>query len=100
MKAIGVRELKAQLSRYLRDVQAGETVLVTDRGRVIAELRSPSATPAPESELDRKLRRMAERGSLRIGASHDPSLYRTPPIPPSPEGTAQRLIDEEREERW
>jgi len=100
MKAIGVRELKAQLSRYLRDVQAGETVLVTDRGRVIAELRSPTATPAPESELDRRLRRMAEGGSLRIGEPHDPSVYRrTSPMPPAPEGTAQRLLDEDREDK-
>ena len=100
MKAIGVRELKAQLSRYLREVQTGEIVLVTDRGRVIAELRSPTVAPKPESEIDRKLRLMAERGGLRIGEPHDPELYRRiPPMPPAPEGTAQRLINEEREER-
>ena len=100
MKAIGVRELKAQLSRYLRDVQAGEIVLVTDRGRVIAELRSPTVTPKPETEIDRKLRLMAERGGLRIGEPHDPSRYRESPLPPAPEGTAQRLIDEDREDKF
>ena len=39
MRTIGIRELKAELSRVLRDVQRGDTVLVTDRGRVVAELR-------------------------------------------------------------
>ena len=100
MKAIGVRELKAQLSRYLREVQTGEIVLVTDRGRVIAELRSPTVTPRPESEIDRKLRLMAERGGLHIGEPNSPERYRASPLPPAPEGTAQRLLDEEREDKF
>jgi antitoxin (DNA-binding transcriptional repressor) of toxin-antitoxin stability system len=42
MKAGGVKVLKNPLSRYLKDVQAGETILVTDRERVIAEIRRPT----------------------------------------------------------
>jgi antitoxin (DNA-binding transcriptional repressor) of toxin-antitoxin stability system len=102
MKAIGVRELKARLSHYLRDVQAGEVVLVTDRGRVIAELRAPgSAAPAQESDLDRRLRKLAERLPMKIGEPHDPSFYLNRPRrwPPLPAGTAQKLLDEEREDR-
>ena len=38
MQAVGVRELKANLSAYLRRVQAGQRVVVTDRGRAIAAL--------------------------------------------------------------
>ncbi|MHC4236478.1 MAG: type II toxin-antitoxin system Phd/YefM family antitoxin, partial [Planctomycetota bacterium] len=49
MKAVGVRELKAHLSRYLREVQAGEVILVTDRGRVVAELRVPGPATTVES---------------------------------------------------
>lgn len=37
--AVGVRELKAQLGKYLRSVRAGKTLIVTDRGEPIAELR-------------------------------------------------------------
>lgn len=102
MKAVGVRELKAQLSRYLRDVQAGEIVLVTDRGRVVAELRRPSdSTPAQETELDRKLRHLAERVPMRIGEPLDPSFYlNKPPLSqPLPAGTAQQWLDEDREDR-
>ena len=36
MKTIGVRELRQNASRYLRDAEGGETVEVTDRGRPIA----------------------------------------------------------------
>lgn len=43
MRAVGIRELKNRLSEYLRRVRAGETILVTDRGEVVAEIRSPGA---------------------------------------------------------
>lgn len=39
MKAVGVKELKARLSEYIRLVKAGETILVTERNDVVAELR-------------------------------------------------------------
>jgi len=38
-KAVGVRELKTWLCRYLREVRRGRTIVVTDRGKPIAELR-------------------------------------------------------------
>ena len=37
MKSVGIRELKNRLSKFLRQLRAGENVLVTDRGEVIAE---------------------------------------------------------------
>lgn len=44
MLSIGVRELRNGLSRYLRRVAVGETILVTDRGRPVARIL-PAATP-------------------------------------------------------
>ena len=41
MRSVGVKALKNKLSEYLRLVAAGETVLVTDRDRVVAELIPP-----------------------------------------------------------
>lgn len=98
MKAVGVRELKARLSRYLREVQAGEVILVTDRGRVVAELRAPGAVARPESDVDRAIRRLADTGALRIGEPHDPHAYRTSPVR-ARAGTARALLAEDREER-
>jgi len=40
---IGIRQLKAALSRQLRRVEAGETLEVTDRGRVIATINPVAA---------------------------------------------------------
>lgn len=39
MKVVGVKRLKARLSEYVRLVKAGETILVTDRDEVVAEIR-------------------------------------------------------------
>ncbi len=43
MTRIGIRELRQKASEYLRRVEAGETIEVTDRGRPVALL-----TPIPE----------------------------------------------------
>ena len=43
---VGVRELKANLSKFLKRVQAGATVTVTDRGRTIATIRPVTEAPS------------------------------------------------------
>lgn len=45
---VGARELKTRLGTYLRRVREGRTLLVTDRGEPIAELRPvPAAKSVP-----------------------------------------------------
>jgi prevent-host-death family protein len=98
MKAVGVRELKARLSAYLRDVQAGEVVLVTDRGRVIAELRGAPDAAWRESAVDRGLRELGSRTALTVREAHDSAAYALSPVR-LPDGTARSLLDAERGER-
>jgi antitoxin (DNA-binding transcriptional repressor) of toxin-antitoxin stability system len=47
MRAVGLKVLKNRLSEYVRLVARGETVLVTDRDRVVAEIIPPRAERAP-----------------------------------------------------
>lgn len=47
MRCIGVKALKNKLSEYLRLVAAGESILVTDRDKVIAELIPPREGRSP-----------------------------------------------------
>ena len=64
MKAVGIKVLKNRLSHYVRLAQAGETVLVTDRDEVVAELRPP--TPGRARDLhDARLAEMVRSGVLR-----------------------------------
>lgn len=47
---VGVAELRQNLSRYLRRVERGERLIVTDRHRPVAELGPPATSGA---DLDR-----------------------------------------------
>jgi antitoxin (DNA-binding transcriptional repressor) of toxin-antitoxin stability system len=97
MKVVGIRELKDKLSEYVRIARAGESVLVTDRGEVVAELRAVTGT-LPADALDPDREALRRRGGVRIGGTHDPSLYvlREPVGEP---GLSARLLNEIRGER-
>ena len=41
MHRVGLKTLKSKLSEYVRLAASGETVVVTDRNRVVAEINSP-----------------------------------------------------------
>jgi antitoxin (DNA-binding transcriptional repressor) of toxin-antitoxin stability system len=41
MRSVGIKSLRDKLSQYVRLAESGETVLVTDRDRVVAELVPP-----------------------------------------------------------
>jgi antitoxin (DNA-binding transcriptional repressor) of toxin-antitoxin stability system len=47
MRSVGIKLLKNKLSEYVRLAAAGETVLVTDRDRVVAELGPPASDRSP-----------------------------------------------------
>ena len=47
MRAVGIKLLKNRLSEYIRLAASGETVLVTDRDRVVAEIHPPEPTRSP-----------------------------------------------------
>jgi prevent-host-death family protein len=74
MKSIGVRELRQNASVYLRLVEAGETVRITDRGKPVALL-----VPVPESNYERMIR----EGRI-IPAKNPGGLKDIEPRPPMP----------------
>ena len=47
MRSVGLKTLKNKLSEYVRMAASGETVLVTDRDRVVAELCPPRESRSP-----------------------------------------------------
>jgi prevent-host-death family protein len=92
MRAVGLKVLKNKLSEYVRCAANGETVLITDRGRVVAEI------------VPHKLETVIERG-VREGWIRP--AKRGPDWPPKPapiEGyTLEQLLadlDEDRADPW
>lgn len=70
MEKVGVRKVKAKLSSYLRRVKRGETILVTERGRTVAELR-PHADGEQDGadRLEAALDRLVSQGKLKRARS-------------------------------
>ncbi len=64
MRAVGLKTLKNKLSEYVRLAAGGETVLVTDRDRVVAELVPPQSGRA-DLLGDAQLADAVRRGWLR-----------------------------------
>jgi hypothetical protein len=73
----------------------GEIVLVTDRGRVVAEMRRPSAGVALGA-VDQALERLHAEGVLVPGLPQDPSAYGTTRVHLA--GSSQSLLDADRAE--
>ena len=57
MQAIGIRELKTNLSRYLARVKAGERIIITDRAKEVAII-----SPFGNQSEDENLLKLMERG--------------------------------------
>ena len=98
MVTVGVRELKSKLSAYLRRVREGETVRITHRGEVIAELRPPGVDegPTPHPGLNALIR----EGKARAGKPNPPpDLYDPPPGRRFSSAEVQELLDWVRGER-
>jgi prevent-host-death family protein len=89
---VGARELKNRFGHYLSRVKAGETVHVTDRGRIVAELRpsAPAKTAAEEA-----LRRLAAEGVVTLGAGHHEDL-RPYPMIRGKKLASRRIIEDRR----
>jgi antitoxin (DNA-binding transcriptional repressor) of toxin-antitoxin stability system len=95
MRAVGVKLLKNKLSEYVRLAAAGETILVTDRDQVVAELGPPTPGRA-ETLADARLAEAVRSGWIR------PPTAPTPLPPRKPVMTLARLLaglDEDREDR-
>ena len=50
---VGVRELKTRLGGYLQKVRQGQTLVITDRGQPVAELKPLEVSGTEEAALER-----------------------------------------------
>ncbi len=90
---VGVRDLKNSLSRWLRLVREGETVIVLDRGRPVAVLSPVGAHGGARTTADH-LASLAARGLVVLGTGR----RRTRPQP-LPRANLSGAVLEDRGER-
>jgi prevent-host-death family protein len=90
----GIRDLRDNLSRYLRRIEAGERIAVTAHGRVVAELVPPGKSGMSGGGTWNEL--------IAAGVLHPPAEAGDPfedwPDIRLPPGTAAELIDADRGE--
>lgn len=96
MKAVATKVLKDNLSKYLRLVQDGETILVMDRDEVVAELRRPRYRERTIDTWAAFLADASERGAIqpaqRVGGPSLALLARQPR--PQRPVDLQQLLDQ------
>lgn len=99
MKVVGVKELKARLSEYIRLARAGESILVTERNEVVAELRGARRQPPATEGYDDILDALASAGEVtRATRPKRNWTWRSRGLG-LPPGTAAALLDELRRDR-
>lgn len=66
MTRVGIRELRQHASRYLEQVKAGETIEVTERGRLIALVIPPTPAATSRDRLIASGRLIPAKGPLQL----------------------------------
>ena len=97
MQSVGIKTLKNRLSEYVRAAAAGETVLVTDRGQVVAELVSARV----RTDASPALQRLGElmRQGLLAPAKISPKARLPKRRPLAPIAEVLRDLDDSRADR-
>jgi prevent-host-death family protein len=90
----GIRELKNNLSQYIRRVESGERISVTSHGRVVAELVPPAM---PQKNRTWQFDSLIAAGVIRPAIESGDPLEDWPDIR-LPRGTAAGLINDDRGE--
>jgi prevent-host-death family protein len=90
---VGARELKTRLGTYLRRVREGRTLLVTDRGEPIAELRPLP----PDTSVPAALLKLSSKRAVTLPLRKSMSSFR--PIQSHGRALSDAVV-EEREDRF
>jgi prevent-host-death family protein len=94
MKSVNIAELKNRLSLYLKEVKAGEEILVRDRDRPVARLVPLANT----LDQDDELLSLAARGKIRLGDGVIDDSFWEMPTPRVASEVLQRVLEQERNE--
>ncbi len=99
MRTASITEAKNQLSALIDQVRNGDTIVITDRGRPVAQLTS-LATDRGGATRGR-VERLEREGLLRRGSESGPvaEILRPPPRPKRGASVVQAVLDERDEGR-
>jgi antitoxin (DNA-binding transcriptional repressor) of toxin-antitoxin stability system len=99
MKSVGIKQLKARLSEYVRLARGGEVVLVTDRDEVVAELGPARHQAGEAGSLEATLERLASGGQITRAGEPKAGWSWPPSCLGLSRDRVDRLLDDLRSER-
>ena len=89
---VGIRDAKMHLSKYLKMVQKGTEVIITDRGRPVGRIVPIKTMDLP---IEDRIKRMEDQGLIE---KRSRKIRRSIPPPiPLTEGIAHKLLQEDRD---
>ena len=89
--SVGIRDAKMHLSKYIKMVQRGTEVIITDRGRPVGKI-----VPIQNEDLtlEERIKVLEDQGLLE---KLPPKRMKKIPAPiPVPDNTAQQFLQEDR----
>ena len=89
--SVGIRDAKMHLSKYIKMVQQGAEVIITDRGRSVGKIIPIQTRKLP---LGERIKRLEDQGL--IGPIAGKGLNKIPPPIPVPDGISQKMLQEDR----
>jgi prevent-host-death family protein len=87
-RTVGLRELKTHLSEYMRQVKAGQTIVITEHGRPVGRL-----VPAPRT-TEQQIQAMIDAGLAQWNGQHLPPVTWKRPRVRGPKTVADMLIED------
>jgi prevent-host-death family protein len=90
--SVGIRDAKMHLSKYIKMVQKGTEVIITDRGRPVGKI-----VPVQNKDLSLEERIKALEDQGLIEKQSTKRLQKIPSPIPVPDNVAQKFLQEDRE---
>lgn len=90
--SVGIRDAKIHLSRYLKLVQKGNEVVITDHGRPVGKIVPIDNRDLP---LQDRIDRLVAQGGIEPLTGE--RMCNLPPALPVPPNAAQRMLQEDRD---
>lgn len=92
LKTVGIKDLKNNLSAYIREVRRGTRVLVSDRDIIVAELREPLFERGRRESLNPIVSEWVAAGLVQLPSTEKRTLRRSPVKLKA--GTAREILNE------
>jgi prevent-host-death family protein len=93
MRKVASREFKNRMGRYMRAVRRGQTLILTDRGKVVARVSPEEDNKSASSDLRKRLNELEAQGLIRLATK---SFKKFRPARSKGKPASQMIIEDRR----